>query len=224
MIEKDPGNPRIEQLQIIHLFEADYNFCLKLLWGCRLVHRGKDAKVFGEQQYGSHPGRQAINTVHKKDLSYDLSRIQRSSLPMLDNDASACYDRIVIALATIMALCLGMRRRAACMQAMALALMVYFIKMMHDISDASYRSSRLYQLFCTRQGNGGSPLIWLSIIVVLLQMLSSSMAPMAMSFADPLGDIVDIRNADSYVDDTLTGITDATMADPLPLPDMIGNM
>jgi hypothetical protein len=50
------------------------------------------------------------------------------------------------------------------------------------------------------------------------------MAPMAMSFADPLGDIVDIRNADSYVDDTLTGITDATMADPLPLPDMIGNM
>ncbi len=123
-----------------------------------------------------------------------------------------------------MALHLGMRRRAACMQAMALALMVYFIKTMHDISDASYQSSWLYQLFCTRQGSGRSPLIWLLIIVVLLQTLSSSMAPMAMSFADPWGDIVDIRNADSYVADTLTGITDATMADPLPLPDMIGNM
>jgi hypothetical protein len=44
------------------------------------------------------------------------------------------------------------------------------------------------------------------------------------SFADPWGNIVDVRNADSYVDDTSTSITDATMADPLPLPDIIGNM
>jgi hypothetical protein len=33
MIEKDPGNPRIERLHVIHLFEADYNLSLKLLWG-----------------------------------------------------------------------------------------------------------------------------------------------------------------------------------------------
>jgi hypothetical protein len=66
MIEKDPENPRIEWLWIIQLFEADYNFCLKLLWGHRLVHQGEDTKVlFGEQQYGSHPGWQAIDAVHK---------------------------------------------------------------------------------------------------------------------------------------------------------------
>jgi hypothetical protein len=50
------------------------------------------------------------------------------------------------------------------------------------------------------------------------------MAPMAISFANPWGNIVDVCNADSYVNDTSTGITDATMVDPLPLPDMIGNM
>jgi hypothetical protein len=33
MIEKDPGNPRIERLRVIHLFKADYNLSLKLLWG-----------------------------------------------------------------------------------------------------------------------------------------------------------------------------------------------
>jgi hypothetical protein len=33
MIEKDPGNPQIERLQVIHLFEADYNLSLKLIWG-----------------------------------------------------------------------------------------------------------------------------------------------------------------------------------------------
>jgi hypothetical protein len=33
MIEKDPGNPQIERLHVIHLFEANYNLSLKLLWG-----------------------------------------------------------------------------------------------------------------------------------------------------------------------------------------------
>jgi hypothetical protein len=45
-----------------------------------------------------------------------------------------------------------------------------------------------------------------------------------MSFADPWGDILDVRNINSYVDDRSTGIMDATLVDPLPLPDMTGNM
>jgi hypothetical protein len=35
------------------------------------------------------------------------------------------------------------------------------------------------------------------------------MAPMAMHFMDPLGDIVDEQNADSYIDDTSLGCNDA---------------
>jgi hypothetical protein len=188
-----------------------------------MVHRGEDAKVFGDQQDGSHPGRQAIDTVHKKTLSYDISWIQHSSLAMFDKDASRCYDCIVVSLSTIAALCLGMRRKVTRMQATALALMTYFIKTMHGISDASYRSSKLYQLFGTGQGSGGSPSIWLSIMVVLLQTLWV-MAHMAMSFADPWGDIMHEHNANSYVDDTSTSIMDATMDEPLPLPDMFANM
>jgi hypothetical protein len=75
MIKKDPGNPRIKHLRVIHLFEADYNFCLKLLWGCRLVYQGEDNNCFSQQQYGSQPHHQAIDAVHKKTLSYDLSCI-----------------------------------------------------------------------------------------------------------------------------------------------------
>jgi hypothetical protein len=39
MIEKDLGQPKITRLRIIHLFEADLNFFLKLQWGSRLVRR-----------------------------------------------------------------------------------------------------------------------------------------------------------------------------------------
>ncbi len=45
MIEKDPESPHIKCLQIIHLFEADYNFCLKNLWGSHMVHQGKDSGI-----------------------------------------------------------------------------------------------------------------------------------------------------------------------------------
>ena len=63
------------------------------------------------------------------------------SLMMFDNDASGCYDCIIIALLTLVTLHLGMPRAACCMQVMALALMKYFVKTMHGISEASYRST-----------------------------------------------------------------------------------
>jgi hypothetical protein len=56
MLEKDLGSPCIECLQIIHLFEADYNFCLKCFWGSSMVHNGEDSGTFGDQQDGSWPG------------------------------------------------------------------------------------------------------------------------------------------------------------------------
>lgn len=33
MIEKDPGVPNINCLRIVHLFKADYNLVLKIMWG-----------------------------------------------------------------------------------------------------------------------------------------------------------------------------------------------
>jgi hypothetical protein len=37
MIAKDPGSSKIERIRVIHLFEADYNLSLKLLWQKWLV-------------------------------------------------------------------------------------------------------------------------------------------------------------------------------------------
>jgi hypothetical protein len=104
MIEKDPGNPQIERLCVIHLFEADYNLSLKLLWGKQMVYQGEDNNCFGKQQHGSQPLHQAINPVHLKTLTYDLTRILRTSLIMFDNDATGCLDRIIVSLAMIAAL------------------------------------------------------------------------------------------------------------------------
>jgi hypothetical protein len=113
MIEKDAGNLQIERLLIIHLFEVDYNLSLKLLWGKRMVYQGKDNNCFGKQQHGSRPLHQATNPVHLKTLTYDLTRILCTSLIMFDNNATGCFDCIIISLTMIAALQLGMPCPAA---------------------------------------------------------------------------------------------------------------
>jgi hypothetical protein len=57
MIEKDAGNPRIHRLRIIHLFEADSNFFLKIQWGHRLVRQAVELDLLHASQHGSTPGR-----------------------------------------------------------------------------------------------------------------------------------------------------------------------
>jgi hypothetical protein len=78
-----------------------------------MVYQGEDNNCFGEQQHGSHPRQQAMNAVHMKTLMYDLTRILRLSLITFDNDATGCFDRIIVSLAMIAALRLRMPRSAA---------------------------------------------------------------------------------------------------------------
>jgi hypothetical protein len=40
LIEKDEGMPLLTRLRVIHLFEADYNLFLKIIYGRRMVKNG----------------------------------------------------------------------------------------------------------------------------------------------------------------------------------------
>jgi hypothetical protein len=107
---------------------------------------------------------------------------------MFDNDATGCFDRIMVSLAMIAALRLGMPCPEARMHSLVLLHMKYFIKMSHGISDSFYRVLRDYLLYGTGQGSGASPSVWLSLVVILLTALMV-LAPLAMSFVDPWEDI-----------------------------------
>ena len=80
MLEKDDGCPRINRLRIIHLFEADFNFFLKLLWGHRLVCRANDFKMINTGQYGSVPGRTAVELVMLNQISNDICRTNKYNI------------------------------------------------------------------------------------------------------------------------------------------------
>ena len=147
MIEKDAGKPRIHRLRIIHLFEADYNFFLKLQWGHRLVRHADSLDLLHDSQHGSIPRRTAMDPIMLTQLTSDLCRILKHDLARFDNDASACYDRIIVALGMLAARRCGMPQNAVRLHADALRLMRYTVKIIHGILSSKNYTAHLLNHF-----------------------------------------------------------------------------
>jgi hypothetical protein len=60
MIEKEPGNPQLHQLRVIHLYESDYNSLLGIKM-CQVLHKAKDLQSLNLGTYGSRANRQAVD-------------------------------------------------------------------------------------------------------------------------------------------------------------------
>ena len=206
LIEKEAGQPKINRLRIIHLFEADFNFYLKLQWGHRLVRRALSLNLLHDGQHGSIPGRTALDPVMLTQLTADLCRVLKHDYARFDNDASSCYDRIIVGLGMLAARKCGMPASAIRTHADALQFMRYTVKTVHGVSKDNYHGTVFSPLFGTGQGSGASPAVWLSLVVILLQTLDR-LIPDRMNFQSIKGDIVHSRLSDAFVDDTSVGFT-----------------
>ena len=51
-IEKDSGSLKLHQLRIFHIYEADINLVLNLLWSQRLIQQAEQHFLLGEDQCG----------------------------------------------------------------------------------------------------------------------------------------------------------------------------
>jgi hypothetical protein len=124
-----------------------------------------------------------------------------------DNDASACYDRIIVALGMLAACWCGMPESAVQTHVDCLKLMKYNIKTIHGISDNNYHGTNIEPLLGTGQGSGASPSVWLTLVVALMNMLDR-LIPECMSFQSPDSPQRHDWLLDAFVDDTSLGDTD----------------
>ena len=130
MIEKKPGLFLLEMLLTIHLFEADYNWLLRLVFRLvlRMVYSVEDQKHLSNSQWGARPGRSIEQPDLYKTMSYEIPRLTRMPLGTLDNDAKACYNRIVVVLALMICQKHGVPQSACMILATALHAGKYSIK------------------------------------------------------------------------------------------------
>jgi hypothetical protein len=78
MIEKIPNHPYIHKLRVIHLLKADYNLCLKAIFGRKLTWNCEEHNTLGDIQNGFRPGRSTLGTIISNELVTEYNRRMRN--------------------------------------------------------------------------------------------------------------------------------------------------
>ena len=160
MIEKEPGNPLLHRLRVIHLYESDYNTLLGIKMR-QLIHQCEDFQSINRGTYGSRANRQASDPTFIEVLQYDYAALTRWPSIKFSNDAASCYDRIIPSVSNINARSMGLHRNIAQIHGDMLENAVYRIKTQLGISTDSYSHSATTPVFGTGQGSTASPPYWL---------------------------------------------------------------
>ena len=204
MIEKIPGTPRLDKLRVIHLFEADINLLKGIIWSRRLVSHAELFQALGEETWGCRKGRSAEECLLLKNFTYIMMRLTRTPGATFDNDAKACFDRIIMALAALRSRHLGVPTATCTMLTSLLEQVAYKIKTTIGISDDTYTSTPSNTLHGPGQGSKEGPALWLIISSMLIDILHKKSN--GISFCDPHQDLKVQRTMDAFVDDTTAWI------------------
>ena len=172
MLQKDPGNPRIHRLRIIHIYEADYNMLLAVKWR-QALHHAEDQGLLNVGMYGSRPGRSAHDPALLEVLQNEIYRMSMKSGINFDLDASSCYDRILMSLAALSSRRIGMAIAPTLVNGLTLERAQYHLKTTLRTSEAFYTHSQQYPIHGTGQGSGNSPTIWCFLCSVLFDAFES---------------------------------------------------
>lgn len=198
MLGKDPRSPRIHQLWVIHIYEADYNVLLAIKWR-QAMHHCKDNCLFNEGLYGSRPGQSAQTPVNIKvhqNAIYQLSMISRLNL---DLNATLCFDRIIISIASLCNRRTGMNKIMVLINSKTLQLAKLKIKTTLGLSEDFYQHSDAFPIHGTGQGYGNLPMILGFVCSVLFDALD--VVATGVEFVSPNKDISVRMCMIGFVDD-----------------------
>jgi hypothetical protein len=207
MLEKDPGNPKIDRLCIICLYEADYNLYLKIMWAHRMVKTAEKNDLFDNSQSGGRPCRTSNDVALRKMLTYTYSRITRTNFASMDLDAKSCFDRIMALFGMLCSRFFGMPKSACELHGITVSEMQHHVKTALGISSAFFQSTPEKVLYGSSQGSSRSPPLWMTISIVLFRALEARMGKGA-QYSCPRKRRVTSHTSEAWVDDSNDYIND----------------
>ncbi len=138
------------------------------------------------------------------------------------NDATSCYDRIIIALANLVARRFGLPEEICRLHGVTLEQMRYHISTAIGISEESYKHSNESPVYGTGQGSCASPSVWLQICYVLFD--CHDQQSYGANYSSPDGTIKFKESMTGFVDDTKGQTNDQTSTAAMPLLQLIARM
>ena len=98
IVAKIAGVALVTKLRLILLFEEDYNYHSRLIFGKRMMDLAQECGVVPDEIY-SQKGRTAEDAVLHQILTYDIARQTKAPMLVASVDAAQCYDRIAHSIA-----------------------------------------------------------------------------------------------------------------------------
>jgi len=221
MIFKETGNYQIHRLRVIHIYEADFNLVLAVKWR-QLLQSSDHHGIINDGLFGGRPGCEAQSLTFLEELKYDISYMTRRTLFNFDNDATSCYDRIIVSLASLINRKYGIHRKVVAIHASTLQQARFHLRTLSGISEQFYTHSIEFPVYGSGQGSGNSPGIWLFISSTLCDIHNKHSH--GATFTNPDGTESVTISMVGFVDDSTGSYNDFRPQHELPFDTMMDNM
>lgn len=167
MIRKQANSSRINELCVIHLLEADYNLLLKQAITRTLMPPLERSGWFSKYQYGSRRTCSASDATFFQAFFHDHLALTRRNAIAFNNDATACFNRLLPNLSNLILQCTGLPTNLAKIHAKVLTTAKYHIKTALGVSEDSYQHTEDSPVYGTGQGATHLPIIWATTSSIL---------------------------------------------------------
>ena len=206
LIEKVQGVPYIHKYRTIHIIESDIQLVSKHIYVLGMMKQAEKYNLITDQQYGGRNRRQCQSAYINKICYYDISRQHIMECSFLDDDAVACYDRILTELSEVEVQKWGLSQQAAQFTTKFLYNQQFYLKTVIGLSNKSYKHGANCRVQGSGQGIGRSGPRWTTSSDTISSIMSERCT--GMEFSDPTGSIVVRRNGYFFVDDLDIGVTE----------------
>lgn len=101
LLKKNPGTPFIHRMRAIHIVEGDLQFIAKYFYSHHMMKTAEKHSLVSGEQYGGRNNRMAQSAVLNKIMYCNISHQTGTAAVFMDDDARACYDRIITPLSSL---------------------------------------------------------------------------------------------------------------------------
>eukprot|EP00957_Ditylum_brightwellii_P172504 13133337-Ditylum_brightwellii.AAC.1 len=137
------------------------NATLKIIWNQRLVPTTEKTQFLSPVQFENRKGQTALDALLLKIVTMDCIHLYQLNGAILNNNATACYDCMILELTAVHLQALGLPDNATVTSVKLNQNAKHHIKTTAGVTDMSYQSMPTCPPFGKGQGKGSSPSNWL---------------------------------------------------------------
>ena len=203
LLLKDTGQPKINRMRTIHIIEAELQFISKHVYVQQMMNNAEKHGLITDEQYGGRKNRQAQSAVINKVLYGNISLQTRVNWACMDDDARACYDRILPCLSAVEGRKWGLSYEEAVYTTKVLQEQIFSIRTSTGVTSETYQYSSDNPIQGAGQGIGWAGPKWINTSDTISRIMNDRCP--GMKFEDPFRTICVLKVADFFIDDTATG-------------------